>query len=106
MIDPGSVSAGSIMPAYPWLLEQKIDLNATAGKIKALRTIGVPYEAEYEFKANDDLDKQAQRIVDNLLLEDVKVAKDAEIVALIAYLQRLGTDIKQKDKTAEATLNQ
>jgi cytochrome c oxidase cbb3-type subunit I/II len=106
MIDPGSVSAGSIMPAYPWLLEQKIDLNETAGKIKSLRTIGVPYEAEYEYKANDDLNKQAQRIADNLLLEDIKVSKDAEIIALIAYLQRLGTDIKQKDKTAEATTNQ
>ncbi|MCZ8353456.1 MAG: cytochrome-c oxidase, cbb3-type subunit I [Cyclobacteriaceae bacterium] len=106
MMDPGSVSAGSIMPAYPWLFEQTIDKTETAGKIKALRTIGVPYEPEYEYKANEDLDKQAQRIVDNLLIEEIKVSKDAEIVALIAYLQRLGTDIKQKDKTAEANLNQ
>jgi cytochrome c oxidase cbb3-type subunit I/II len=94
MLTPQEVSTGSIMPAYPWLYDQVIDKGSTAAKISALRTIGVPYEEGYEERANDDLDKQAQRIVDGLQLEGYETPADAEIVALIAYLQRLGADIK------------
>jgi cytochrome c oxidase cbb3-type subunit I/II len=100
MLAPDAVSSGSIMPAYPWLFEQTIDKSLTAGKISALRTIGVPYEANYEETANDDLDKQAKRIVENLSMEGIETTPEAEIVALIAYLQRLGKDIKAS-KTAE-----
>jgi len=94
MLVPDGVSTGSIMPAYPWLFEQTIDKTQTAAKIKALRTIGVPYEEGYENQANDDLDKQAMRMAENLQLEGIEVQSDAEIIALIAYLQRLGRDIK------------
>ena len=94
MLDPAGVSQGSIMPAYTWLEEQSIDKSLTAGKISALRTIGVPYEKGYEGTANADLEKQAKKISDNLKTEGIEVRDDAEIVALIAYLQRLGTDIK------------
>jgi cytochrome c oxidase cbb3-type subunit I/II len=94
MLTPQEVSTGSIMPAYPWLYEQEIDKSSTAAKINALRTVGVPYAEGYEDTANDDLDKQAQRIVDGLQLEGYETTKEAEIVALIAYLQRLGADIK------------
>lgn len=97
MLDPSAVSAGSIMPPYPWLFEQSIDLSETAGKISALRTIGVPYQEGYEKAANDDLKIQAKKIVANLKEQDgIAVADGAEIIALIAYLQRLGTDIKGK----------
>jgi len=99
MLDPAGVSQGSIMPSYSWLEEQTIDKTLTAGKIKALRTVGVPYEKGYEDIANEDLDKQANKIKANLKSEGVEVMQDAEIVALIAYLQRLGKDIKA-DKTA------
>lgn len=102
MMDPGSVSAGTIMPAYPWLYEQQIDKAQTALKINALRTIGVPYAEGYEETANSDLDKQALLIVENLQQEGIEVMQDAEIIALIAYLQRLGTDIKVKDNTLSA----
>lgn len=102
MLDPGSVSAGTIMPAYPWLYEQQIDKKQTALKINALRTVGVPYAEGYEETANGDLDKQAAGIVENLQLEGIEVMPDAEIIALIAYLQRLGTDIKVKDNTISA----
>jgi len=94
MLTPQEVSTGSIMPAYPWLYEQEIDKSLTAAKISAMRTIGVPYGEGFEEIANDDLDKQAQRIVDGLQLEGYETTKEAEIVALIAYLQRLGVDIK------------
>lgn len=94
MLAPDAVSTGSIMPAYPWLFEQVIDRNQTAAKIRALRTVGVPYEEGYENQANEDLDRQASGIAENLGMEGIEVAADAEIIALIAYLQRLGQDIK------------
>lgn len=99
MLAPDAVSTGSIMPAYPWLFEQVIDRNQTSAKIKALRTIGVPYEEGYENQANEELDKQANQIAENLGMEGIEVAADAEIVALIAYLQRLGQDIKAESTT-------
>jgi cytochrome c oxidase cbb3-type subunit I/II len=61
MLTPGEVSTGSIMPAYPWLYEQQINKSITASMINAMRTIGVPYEAGYEDRANDDLEKQAKQ---------------------------------------------
>ena len=94
MFSPGDVSNGSIMPAYPWLYEQLIDKEETAKMISALRTIGVPYEEGFEDIANVDLDKQATRISENLSMEGYEIVKEAEIIALIAYLQRLGMDIK------------
>jgi cytochrome c oxidase cbb3-type subunit I/II len=100
MLAPDAVSTGSIMPAYPWLFEQSIDKGETSGKITALRTIGVPYEDGFEAIANDQLDEQANRIAASLKSDGVDVASDAEIIALIAYLQRLGQDIKG-DRTAE-----
>jgi cytochrome c oxidase cbb3-type subunit I/II len=99
MLDPRSMSPGSIMPPYPWLLDQDIDLSETAGKIMALRTLGVPYPEGYEDIANDDLDKQATIIVENLSTDGIETVNEAEIVALIAYMQRLGIDIKG-NKTA------
>jgi cytochrome c oxidase cbb3-type subunit I/II len=100
MLAPDAVSTGSIMPAYPWLFEQTLDKSTTAAKIKALRTIGVPYEAGYENQAVADLEKQAIRMAENLQMEGINVSSDAEIIALIAYLQRLGKDIKT-EKVAE-----
>jgi cytochrome c oxidase cbb3-type subunit I/II len=99
MLAPDAVSTGSIMPAYPWLFEQTIDMSQTAPKIRALRKIGVPYEVGYEDIANEHLKIQARRIAENLQLEGIDVAPEAEIIAMIAYLQRLGQDIKL-EKTA------
>lgn len=99
MLDPTTMSPGSIMPPYPWLIDQKLDISTTASKINAMRTLGVPYEEGYEHQANADLAKQAQKIADNLGKDNIKVNSDREIIAIIAYLQRLGTDIKTS-KTA------
>jgi cytochrome c oxidase cbb3-type subunit I/II len=100
MLTPGDVSNGSIMPAYPWLYEQMIDKEQTAKKISALRTVGVPYEEGFEEIANDNLDAQAKKITEGLKMEGYEVANEAEIVALIAYLQRLGVDIKAEKVAA------
>lgn len=101
MLAPDAVSTGSIMPAYPWLFEQTIDMGQTSPKIRALRKIGVPYEEGYEDIANEHLKIQARRIAENLQLEGIEVAPEAEIIAMIAYLQRLGKDIKT-EKTANS----
>ena len=98
---PGEVSVGTIMPAYPWLYEQAVDAGSTAAKIRALRTVGVPYEGGYEGKANADMEAQAKRIQANLKTEGYEINHDAEIVALIAYIQRLGRDIKVKEPAAD-----
>jgi cytochrome c oxidase cbb3-type subunit I/II len=99
MLAPDAVSTGSIMPSYPWLFEQAINKEETAIKISALRKIGVPYEEGYENIANEDLEKQAATIVASLKADGIEVAPETEIIALIAYLQRLGKDIKV-EKTA------
>lgn len=96
MKDPRLMSPGSIMPAYPWLLENKLATEDIAAKINAMTTLGVPYAPGYADKAFGDLQKQAQSISTNLNAQGVTVSSDKEIVALIAYLQRLGTDIKVK----------
>lgn len=107
MLAPDAVSTGSIMPAYPWLFEQMLDTDATAGKINALRTIGVPYPTDYENSANDDLRDQAHQIAQTLKADGIEVAEEAEIIALIAYLQRLGKDIKgEKIAGQKTTINE
>lgn len=94
MLDPQTMSPGSIMPPYEWLITQTLDTTTTRSKINAMRTLGVPYPEGYEHKANRDLDIQAKGIAEDLQKNNVKVKSDKEIIALIAYLQRLGTDIK------------
>ena len=64
-----------------------------------MRTIGVPYPEGYEAMATNDLKKQADAIAASMLKDNIHVTSDKEIIALIAYLQRLGTDIKAKPDT-------
>jgi cytochrome c oxidase cbb3-type subunit I/II len=100
MEDPRSTSPGSVMPPYPWLLKNKLDTRSTAAKIKLMRKLGVPYPPGYEQRALDDLQKQAQAISDDLKQNMVPVEPDREIIALIAYMQRLGTDIRAEVASA------
>tara|TARA_B100000508_G_scaffold141091_1_gene146295 strand:+ start:21230 stop:23425 length:2196 start_codon:yes stop_codon:yes gene_type:complete len=113
LIIPKEWSPGSIMPAYPWLAEEELNTEDLTKKIAVMRKLGVPYPEGYEDQAQADLDKQATeiatRIVNDLKKENssVKVEDVAgkEIIALIAYLQRLGTDIKaapESDDTEDA----
>lgn len=99
LMDPRLMSPGSIMPNYDWLLTQTLDTTTTIAKINAMRTLGVPYAPGYEKIANHDLDKQAKEIAANLYTDHIKIKNDKEVIAIIAYLQRLGTDIKA-NKTA------
>lgn len=94
MLEPVSIAPGSIMPAYPWLFEKSIDIASTKSKIHAMRKLGVPYPHHYEAIADDDLRKQADAIAANLKKEKINIKSDRQIIALIAYLQRVGKDIK------------
>ncbi|THD69193.1 cytochrome-c oxidase, cbb3-type subunit I [Robertkochia marina] len=122
MYDPQTTSAGSIMPAYKWLFRAELDRSQTEDKMEAMVTLGVPYTDEDIANAQKHMDAQAAQIEQNLYAdpefkenyeqdkrdaaargEDFIEMKDREITALIAYLQRLGTDIKVKDPNDELT---
>ncbi|MFZ1689288.1 MAG: cytochrome-c oxidase, cbb3-type subunit I [Flavobacteriales bacterium] len=96
MWDPTSMSPGSLMPAYSHLFEDALDTTTTAKKIEAMRTMGVPYSADFPAKANADLTVQSLSITADLKKVGIDALSDREIIAVIAYLQRVGTDIKAK----------
>ncbi|MGC4038572.1 MAG: cytochrome-c oxidase, cbb3-type subunit I [Chitinophagaceae bacterium] len=98
MYDPRSMSPGSIMPQYPWLLDNALDTGSTAAKIRAMQTLGVPYPQGYDKIANKDLLSQEDSIAANLKKDKIETPSNAEIIALIAYLQRVGRDIKAEPK--------
>lgn len=98
MEDPRSMSPGSVMPKYPWLMEKDIDIESTPAKIRAMQTLGVPYEEEFDAKAIDNLKAQASEIANELKEQGISDADaNKEIIALIAYLQRLGTDVEKAE---------
>jgi cytochrome c oxidase cbb3-type subunit I/II len=94
MEEPTSMSPGSIMPNYPWLIEDELDIASTPAKIRAMQTLGVPYPAGFDLVAVDNLNQQANKIAEGLKKDGIEVKGDREIIAMIAYLQRMGTDIK------------
>jgi cytochrome c oxidase cbb3-type subunit I/II len=94
MEDPRTMSPGSIMPPYAHMIENDLDTSTTAAKIRAMQKLGVPYPDGYDAYANADLMNQANDITRDLEKDGIKVMSNKEIVAIIAYLQRLGTDIK------------
>jgi len=97
--EPSSMSEGSVMPSYPFLLENELDVSSLEAKINAMRKLGVPYEKDYEKRALTDLNMQSEEIARNLLSDSIRVSSKKEVIALIAYMQRLGADIS-KIKTA------
>jgi cytochrome c oxidase cbb3-type subunit I/II len=106
MLDPRSTSPGSIMPRYSWMIKNDMNASNLESKMEALVKLGVPYSEEEIKGAKQKLLAQAKEIEGNLR-QDPEFVKNygssniqnKEIVALIAYLQRLGTDIKA-NKTA------
>ena len=96
MREPAAMSPGSIMPAYGWLYDQSLNTSQTLDKLAAMKQLGVPYEDIQVQEAVKDLEAQAKIIQAQLATEKIKIGADKEIIALIAYLQRLGTDISKK----------
>lgn len=96
--NPRLLEPKSIMPAYPWLFHRTIDTGSTAAKIRAMQTLGVPYPKGYDRIANQDLMKQASMITEDLKQKKVFTQPSLEIIALIAYMQKLGRDIEQDNE--------
>ncbi len=105
MIDPSSMSPGSIMPPYDFLVTNDLDTNLTNAKINVMIKLGVPYDSDFGLKANANLVAQENLIVADLAKSGIKVNPNKEIVAMIAYLQRMGTDIKG-EKISKTNSNQ
>jgi cytochrome c oxidase cbb3-type subunit I/II len=113
LYDPQSTSSGSIMPSYKWLTRNELDKSQTETKMKTMVKLGVPYSDEDIANAQQSMTEQGTQIEKNLYNDpdfveayeadkqssgtDFVDMRNREIVALIAYLQRLGTDIKVKD---------
>jgi len=98
--DPRAVSPGSNMPTYAQLATNELDLSRTADKVDAMRAIGVPYDDHAVATAKDDALAQAKDVAADLKSAGAEVAQNTEIVALIAYLQRLGTNPAVPEKPA------
>jgi cytochrome c oxidase cbb3-type subunit I/II len=106
MYDPQGLNEKSIMPRYQWLIKNELDKSSTQDKMRAMVTLGVPYSDAEINNALKHMDEQATKIETNLLANpDIKKSfgnetaaplKNREIIALIAYLQRLGTDTQVK----------
>jgi cytochrome c oxidase cbb3-type subunit I/II len=102
MENPRSVSADSNMPNYPWLFQNKTDVAALPNKLAVLRKLGVPYPETSDTALRAQVDTQAKQIAADLRASDAYVAPDREIVALIAYLQKLGKSSPVAPRTAAA----
>ena len=95
-VDPQKMNQASIMPKYPWLAKKEIDIQSTPAKIRAMKVLGVPYPDNYEQQAIVDLKAQADSIAKDLGANGIQTDSNREIIALIAYIQRLGVDISNK----------
>lgn len=98
MEDPRSVSPGSNMPNYPWLMEKQTNINVLPAKIAVQRRLGVPFEEMSDEEIIARANGQAEAIAANLRESGIYVESDRQIVALIAYLQQLGKSIDLNSK--------
>ena len=93
MLDPRAVTPGSNMPPYPHLIDDRIDPDGTTAKLRAMRAVGVPYTADEIHAATAEARREGELIAQELRRTgEVDVAPDSKMVALIAYLQRIGLD--------------
>jgi cytochrome c oxidase cbb3-type subunit I/II len=106
MADPRSTSPGSIMPPYPWLLTRRIDAKDVTRSVVAMQRLGVPYMGVTEETIASALRSQGGAIARSLAAMNIQADPDREIIALIAYLQRLGRDgnmaLEQRARDAAA----
>jgi len=92
-MDPRLLNDQSIMPNYAWFARKDINLEMTPNKIRAMQTLRVPYPEGYDEIAVDDLMRQAEEIVADLLNSGIEIEPTKEMVAIIAYMHKLGRDI-------------
>ncbi|AXO79580.1 cytochrome-c oxidase, cbb3-type subunit I [Olleya aquimaris] len=120
MYDPQAMNKKSIMPRYQWLIEDELDKSQIEDKMRVMVSLGVPYTEEDIANAKAEMLAQGTQIEKNLYTDpdfaksyeaskkkggdDFVEMRNREIVAVIAYLQRLGTDIKVEQTEEETTV--
>jgi cytochrome c oxidase cbb3-type subunit I/II len=92
MRDPRTTSPGSIMPPYPWLLTRRLDANDVYRSVITMQRLGVPYRDVTPENVAMSMQLQGSAIVRSLAGMNIQAEPDREIIAMIAYLQRLGQD--------------
>ncbi|HEY1051213.1 MAG TPA: cytochrome-c oxidase, cbb3-type subunit I [Prosthecobacter sp.] len=90
MMDPRSTSVGSNMPPYPHLFTEKFDQKTLPAKIATMVRLGVPYPAMNAVEIKENAIKQGIEVAETLKKDKLSASPDTKIVALIAYLQKLG----------------
>ncbi|MHC4996252.1 MAG: cbb3-type cytochrome c oxidase subunit II, partial [Planctomycetota bacterium] len=119
--NPGEMIENSVMPPYPWLLEKPLDFASIPVRVKAMTALGVPYDEQTVADAGQLAREQARLIAEDIKQQsggaDPRLAPLAEgttidvdepleetrVIALIAYLQRLGVDIYKTPEPAAGT---
>lgn len=98
MYDPRKVTPGSLMPEYTWLYGEKTEYDVLPKKLRVLKSVGVPYTDDDIAYAIEHAKKQAKEITLGMQSSGVEAKmQNKKIIALIAYLQRLGTDLGAKE---------
>ena len=92
--NPRQINDKSVMPAYAWLLSNKIDFESIPSHLRALNRVGVPYNEATIRGAAEAARKQAREIGQQVIAQQGPAGLEGkQVVALVAYLQRLGTDL-------------
>ena len=92
LVDPRATSPGSNMPSYAWLASGHVDPKLAPRKLALMQKLGVPYSNQDIERAEAAQRAQADAVVADLAVSGVQVDWNSEMVALIAYLQRLGRE--------------
>jgi cytochrome c oxidase cbb3-type subunit I/II len=111
-VNPQQISPGTVMPGYTWLFKDKVEYSTLAGRVHVMQQLGVPYSDAEVAGAVPAAQAQAKQIVDELRLQaeaggedlsslELQKLENRKVIALVAYLQRLGVDLK-KPATPEA----
>jgi cytochrome c oxidase cbb3-type subunit I/II len=101
MENPRSITPGSVMPNYAWLIRDRIDPADVQSSVKALQRAGTPYTDAEVTAVPAQLATQGAEIVARLKEAGITTEPDREIIAVIAYLQRLGVDGRDAIKAQE-----
>ncbi|MFI4896584.1 MAG: cytochrome-c oxidase, cbb3-type subunit I [Phycisphaerales bacterium JB059] len=107
--NPRSVNPNSVMPSYTWLIEKDLDFEDVQGRVDAMAMLGVPYgDLVVDGAASEHARAQAQSIAAELLeqAQGYPIPDDIgekRLIALIAYMQRLGTDLFAEAPAADQT---
>jgi cytochrome c oxidase cbb3-type subunit I/II len=100
LMNPSDVTPGSIMPTYGWMARSKADFGSIPARLKAMRALGVPYTDDEVANGIELAKAQAATVAGTIVAQGgPKGLEDKDVVALIAYLQRVGTDLFAKPPT-------